>query len=82
MQRDSALHDAAQRCAAARATDFAAAGFGSKHSIEQLTRLLQHASDLNDFGSSHGTRAKDEAAWAHWESFALMLGFEPVLSAQ
>jgi hypothetical protein len=74
VQRDSALHDAAQRCAAARATDFAAAGFGSKHSIEQLTRLLQHASDLNDFGSSHGTRAKDEAAGAHWESFALMLG--------
>ena len=79
--KDSALRDAARRCAAERAASFAQAGLASNRGVEQLTRLLQHASDLNDFGSSHGTRRKDETAWAHWEAFAELIGFNAVLTS-
>ena len=80
--RDSALRDAAQQCAAQRAAGFAQAGLASNHGVDRLTRLLQHAADLDDFGSSHGTRAKNDTAWAHWVSFAEYLGFDPILTAE
>ena len=80
--RPSALRDAAHRCAATRAASFVDAGFASNHGVEQLTRLLRHAVDLNDYGSSYGTRLKDETAWGHWCSFAEVLGFDPVLTPQ
>tara|TARA_B110000046_G_scaffold146920_1_gene154417 strand:+ start:164 stop:1759 length:1596 start_codon:yes stop_codon:yes gene_type:complete len=72
---------AAQRCAADRAAGFVQSGLASKHGVEQLTRLLQHAADLNDYGAAHGTHKKDEAAWCHWEAFADLIGFNPVLTA-
>lgn len=78
----TSLRDAAHACAAARADSFVRAGFANNHGVEQLTRLLQHAADLNDYGSSHGTRAKDQLAWEHWVAFAAILGFEPILSAE
>ena len=40
------------------------------------------ASDLADFGASHGTRRKNEAAWAQWEQFAALVGFDPLLSSE
>ena len=70
-----------RRLAARRAASFAAAGFGSTHNVNQLAALLQHAGDLADFGASHGTRKKNEAAWEHWEHFAALVGFDPLLSA-
>ena len=79
-RKDGELRAAAARCAAARANSFVNAGFANKHGVEQLTRLLQHAVDLNDYGASHGTRLKNETAWAHWTAFAELLGFEPVLT--
>ena len=80
--RPSALREAAHRCASSRADSFVQAGFASHHGVEQLTRLLQHAADLNDYGSSHGTRLKDETAWTHWVCFAEVLGFNPILSPE
>ena len=77
----TALREAARRCAATRAESFAQAGLASQQGVEQLTRLLQHAADLDDFGSAHGTRAKNDTAWAHWASFAELIGFDPVLTA-
>jgi hypothetical protein len=40
------------------------------------------ASDLADFGASHGTRRKNEAAWAQWEQYAALVGFDPLLSSE
>ena len=77
----TALREAARRCAATRAESFAQAGLASQQGVEQLTRLLQHAADLDDFGAAHGTRAKNDTAWAHWASFAELIGFDPVLTA-
>ena len=83
--KPSAKHDALRAAAAEqsarRAASFAAAGFGSTHNVNQLAALLQHAGDLADFGASHGTRKKNEAAWEHWEHFAALVGFDPLLSA-
>ena len=76
-----ALREAAHEQATRRATSFARAGFGTAHNVDQLAALLQHAGDLADFGASHGTRKKNEAAWAHWEHFAALVGFDPLLSA-
>ena len=76
-----ALRAAAGVQAHRRAALFANAGFGSNHNVDQLAELLKHASDLADFGVSHGTRRKNEAAWAHWEQFAQLVGFDPLLSA-
>jgi hypothetical protein len=78
----SALRSAASEQAHRRAANFAKAGFGSSHSVEQLGELLKHASDLADFGASHGTRRKNEAAWAQWEQFAVLVGFDPLLSSE
>jgi hypothetical protein len=78
----SALRSAASEQAHRRAANFAKAGFGSSHSVEQLGELLKHASDLADFGASHGTRRKNEAAWAQWEQFAALVGFDPLLSSE
>ena len=78
--RDS-LRAAAEEQAHRRAARFASAGFGSNHNVDQLAALLKHASDLADFGASHGTRRKNEAAWAHWEQFAELVGFDPLLTA-
>jgi hypothetical protein len=76
----TALQLAAQESAASRAAGFVAAGFSDRHGVEELTRLLQGAVDLSDYGSSHGTRKKDETAWLHWQHFAELIGFNPVLS--
>ena len=76
-----ALRAAAAEQATRRAASFAAAGFGATHSVDQLAALLRHACDLADFGASHGTRKKNEAAWEHWEHFATLVGFDPLLSA-
>ena len=81
LARDT-LRAAASEQAHRRAARFAKAGFGSAHSVGQLADLLQHASDLADFGASHGTRRKNEAAWAQWEQFATLVGFDPLLSAE
>ena len=78
----SALRSAASEQAHRRAANFAKAGFGSSHSVEQLAELLKHACDLADFGASHGTRRKNEAAWAQWEQFAVLVGFDPLLSSE
>ena len=78
----SALRAAAGEQAHRRAASFAKAGFGSSHSVEQLSELLKHACDLADFGASHGTRRKNEAAWAQWEQFAALVGFDPLLSSE
>ena len=78
----TALRDAAHRCAAQRAASFAQAGLASNRGVAELTRLLQHAVDLNDYGSSHGTRQKDGTAYHHWEAFAELIGFDPVLTAE
>ena len=80
-RKESNLQKAAHLCASVRAADFASAGLASKHGVDALTRLLQHAADLNDYGSSHGTKQKNETAWSHWVSFAEYIGFDPVLSA-
>ena len=77
-----ALHAASTAQSNRRAASFARLGFGANHSVSQLAALLQHASDLTDFGTAHGTRRKDEAAWSHWEQFAELVGFDPLLSAQ
>ena len=77
-----ALHAASTAQSNRRAASFASLGFGANHSVGQLAALLQHASDLTDFGTAHGTRRKDEAAWSHWEQFAELVGFDPLLSAQ
>ena len=77
-----ALRAAAGTQAHRRAALFAKAGFGANHNVDQLAELLKHASDLADFGVSHGTRRKNEAAWAHWEQFAELVGFDPLLSAE
>ena len=79
--KHDALRAAAAEQAARRAASFAAAGFGSTHNVDQLAALLKHACDLADFGASHGTRKKNEAAWEHWEHFAALVGFDPLLSA-
>ena len=76
-----ALRAAAHEQASRRATQFANAGFGTAHNVQQLASLLQHAGDLADFGASHGTRKKNETAWQHWEQFAALVGFDPLLSA-
>ena len=76
-----ALRAAAHEQASRRAALFARAGFGAAHNVEQLASLLQHACDLADFGTSHGTRKKDETAWHHWEGFADLVGFDPLLSS-
>ena len=78
----NALRHAAGVQAHRRAALFAKAGFGSNHNVDQLAELLKHACDLADFGVSHGTRQKNEAAWAHWEQFAELVGFDPLLSAE
>jgi hypothetical protein len=77
-----ALRAAAGEQAHRRASRFANAGFGANHNVDQLAELLKHASDLADFGASFGTRSKNEAAWAHWEQFAELVGFDPLLSAE
>jgi hypothetical protein len=77
-----ALRAAAGTQAHRRAALFAKAGFGANHNVDQLAELLKHASDLADFGVSHGTRRKNEAAWAHWEQFSELVGFDPLLSAE
>jgi len=79
--RDTDLRAAAHLCAERRAHAFARAGLSSNRGIEELTRLLQHAADLSDYGSAHGTRGKDETAWAHWSAFAELIGFEPIFTA-
>ena len=79
--RHTDLRMAAHLCASRRAGAFAKAGLASNRGIDELTRLLQHAADLNDYGSASGTRAKDETAWAHWCAFAELIGFEPILTA-
>ena len=81
LARDT-LRAAAGEQAHRRAARFAKAGFGAAHSIDQLAELLKHAGDLADFGASYGTRRKNEAAWAHWEQFAALVGFDPLLSAE
>jgi hypothetical protein len=82
-QKSAALTDAAHACASARAAGLARAGFAnSPYGLEQLTKLLQHAVDLNDFGSSYSTRSIDETAWNHWQSFAQVLDFDPIFSAE
>jgi hypothetical protein len=83
LQKAAALTEAAHACASARASSLARAGFANTpHGLEQLTRLLQHAADLNDFGSSYSTRSIDETAWSHWESFAQVLDFNPIFSTE
>lgn len=82
-RKASALLDAARTCAATRAEGFAAAGFArSAHGHERLTRLLQQAVDLSDYGSSYNTRAIDETAWMHWSSFAEYIDLDPVFSPE
>jgi hypothetical protein len=83
-QRKSAsLTEAAHACASSRAEGLANAGFAnSRYGQEQLEKLLQHAVDLNDFGSAYSTRAIDETAWQHWTGFAELLGFDPIFTTQ
>ena len=77
------LRAAAQACAATRAAGLASAGFAnSPYGMEQLTKLLQHAVDISDFGSSHSTQSINETAWQHWLSFATLLDFNPIFTIE
>jgi hypothetical protein len=82
-RKTDALKSAAHACAATRAQSLARAGFANTaYGLEQLTRLLTHAVDLNDFGAAHSTRSVNELAWQHWTAFAEVLGFEPIFTAE
>lgn len=77
------LRAAAQACAATRAVGLAKAGFAnSAYGLEQLTKLLQHAVDISDFGASYSTQTINETAWQHWQSFATILDFNPIFTAE
>jgi hypothetical protein len=75
------LRAAAREHASRRATSMAASPFAPALNVEALRRLLQHADDMAEYGSAHGTRRKDDLAWRHWETFAEALGFDPLISA-
>ena len=77
------LKAAAHACASTRAASMAKAGFANtSYGLEQLTRLLQHAVDLNDFGAAVATQSINETAWQHWTAFAELLGFEPIFTVE
>ena len=77
------LKAAAHACASTRAASMAKAGFANTpYGLEQLTRLLQHAVDLNDFGAAVATQSINETAWQHWTAFAELLGFEPIFTVE
>ena len=78
---DSQLRAAAREHAARRSEAMAASPFAPALNTALLTRLLQHADDLAEYGAAHGTKRKDELAWRHWQAFAELLGFDPLISA-
>ena len=78
---DSRLREAARQHAARRSASMATSPFAPALNLEVLTRLLQHADDLADYGAAYGTQRKDELAWEHWETFAELLGFDPLVSS-
>ena len=50
--------------------------------LDELTKLLIHASDLADYGAAHGTKKKDECGYRQWVSFCKLIGIDPELDAE
>ena len=59
----------------------AASPFAPSMRVEKLIALLQHADEMAEYGSAHGTLRKDEVAYRHWVFFAQEMGFDPLLTS-
>ena len=78
--RDSPLRVAAREHAQRRAVALADSPFAPSMRVDRLVALLQHADEVAEYGSAHGTLRKDEITYRHWTFFAQEMGFDPLLT--